>query len=593
MRAVLVLSIIMYLNTISYSQIINVPSEQVTIQNGIIAATDGDTVLVHPGTYNENIDFQGKRITLASLFLITNDTSYINNTIINGNNNNVIEFISGEDTLAVLCGFTIQNGGSGIYINNSSPNIYKNTIVNNHSYDGAGIYGKNTSAVISHNYIHHNVAESMGGGIYIWASRNSRNPKIIYNDICYNKSENDGSSSTYGGGVANYTSHVDLINNTIRFNSANGQYSYGGGIWGDGAGGSATCQYRAYGNLIANNTSNMGGGVYLWRITSSNLSNCTILNNRANTDGGGIFYSYESLDIDNTIIWGNEAPNGSQIATEYSYPLNIRYCILQDGIDGIAGDCLVDTLFVSKENPLIQVQDIFYHIDINSPCIDAGNNEYINNFMSFDLLNNDRIIDGNNDSIPVVDIGAIEQQISTPVAAFASDTTIGILPFEVQFSDSSTGFITSWEWDFGDGSTSTDQNPVHTYEVADTFTVSLTVTGPDGTDTETKENYIVVTNPSGVAENSEPLPSSFALSQNYPNPFNPSTQIEYDVKEACQVNLIAYNLRGQVVRELVNLFQQPGKYSLNLNLEGILSGIYFYRIQMGDFHAVKKMVKIE
>ncbi|NQT27380.1 aryl-sulfate sulfotransferase [candidate division KSB1 bacterium] len=89
------------------------------------------------------------------------------------------------------------------------------------------------------------------------------------------------------------------------------------------------------------------------------------------------------------------------------------------------------------------------------------------------------------------------------------------------------------------------------------------------------------------------LPSRIKLQQNYPNPFNPSTQIEYDVKEACKVSLVVYNLNGQVVKELVNLYQQPGKYTINLDMQEIPSGIYFYKIKMGNFQAVKKMVKIE
>ena len=89
------------------------------------------------------------------------------------------------------------------------------------------------------------------------------------------------------------------------------------------------------------------------------------------------------------------------------------------------------------------------------------------------------------------------------------------------------------------------------------------------------------------------IPISYYLSQNYPNPFNPSTQIEYDVKEPCKVNLTVYNLNGQVIKELVNSYQQPGHYSINVNMQEIPSGLYFYKIQMGDFQAVKKMVKIE
>lgn len=88
-------------------------------------------------------------------------------------------------------------------------------------------------------------------------------------------------------------------------------------------------------------------------------------------------------------------------------------------------------------------------------------------------------------------------------------------------------------------------------------------------------------------------PNNFQLDQNFPNPFNPSTKIEYLVKEPCHVNLVVYSLNGQIVKEFVNYYQHPGKYTITLNLQEIPSGMYFYKIRMGDFQAVKKMIKIE
>ena len=77
-------------------------------------------------------------------------------------------------------------------------------------------------------------------------------------------------------------------------------------------------------------------------------------------------------------------------------------------------------------------------------------------------------------------------------AGFTADLTSGPVPLTVNFTDQSTGDITSWSWDFGDGATSTEQNPSHTYTDAGTYTVSLAVTGPCGSDTEVKVNFITV-----------------------------------------------------------------------------------------------------
>ncbi len=78
-----------------------------------------------------------------------------------------------------------------------------------------------------------------------------------------------------------------------------------------------------------------------------------------------------------------------------------------------------------------------------------------------------------------------------PLAAqFKAEPTSGGQPLIVQFIDESTGNINSWLWDFGDGTTSNQQNPLHTYTDTCHYTVSLTVTDSNGSDTETKENYI-------------------------------------------------------------------------------------------------------
>jgi PKD repeat protein len=81
---------------------------------------------------------------------------------------------------------------------------------------------------------------------------------------------------------------------------------------------------------------------------------------------------------------------------------------------------------------------------------------------------------------------------STIQAAFTGAPTSGTAPLAVTFTDASTGNITSWLWEFGDGENSTVQSPVHTYTANGTYTVNLTVTGPDGTSAETKAGYITV-----------------------------------------------------------------------------------------------------
>jgi len=86
---------------------------------------------------------------------------------------------------------------------------------------------------------------------------------------------------------------------------------------------------------------------------------------------------------------------------------------------------------------------------------------------------------------------------SAPIAAYIASPTTITVDKSIQFTDQSTNNPTSWDWDFGDGGTSTEQNPSHVYSTVGTYTVSLTVKNSYGSDTETKPNYITVTGSSG------------------------------------------------------------------------------------------------
>lgn len=79
-----------------------------------------------------------------------------------------------------------------------------------------------------------------------------------------------------------------------------------------------------------------------------------------------------------------------------------------------------------------------------------------------------------------------------PVASFSASPTSGTAPLNVSFTDKSTGYPESWNWDFGDGSTSTEQKPVHTYSEAGKYTVNLTVTNLAGSSSKSMSSYIKV-----------------------------------------------------------------------------------------------------
>jgi len=118
---------------------------------------------------------------------------------------------------------------------------------------------------------------------------------------------------------------------------------------------------------------------------------------------------------------------------------------------------------------------------------------------------------------------AVNTGTAAPVAAFVGSPTSGCAPLTVNFTDQSTGSITSWSWTFGDGGSSTSQNPSHQYSSAGTYTVTLTVTGPGGSDGETKTNYITVSNPPTANFTGSPTSGTVPLTVNFTNQSNGAT----------------------------------------------------------------------
>jgi len=146
------------------------------IQEAYLAASSNDTVLVWPGIYYENLHINdpNKDITIASLYLTTQDRSYIHNTIIDGNKNgSCIALRNTGQAEIIICGFTIQNGsgygdsrvGGGLHIKDSNPKIIDNVVMDCFSRSGGGIFLYETQAFLSGNVIRSNQCNDTGGGI--------------------------------------------------------------------------------------------------------------------------------------------------------------------------------------------------------------------------------------------------------------------------------------------------------------------------------------------------------------------------------------------------------------------------------------------
>jgi len=89
------------------------------------------------------------------------------------------------------------------------------------------------------------------------------------------------------------------------------------------------------------------------------------------------------------------------------------------------------------------------------------------------------------------------------------------------------------------------------------------------------------------------VPSAYKLYQNYPNPFNPNSIIKYQISNSCDVNLAVYDVRGTLVKILVNGFQKAGIYDTKIDGTNLPSGVYFYKLKAGNYSEVRKMILLK
>jgi hypothetical protein len=308
------------------SRTLLVPADFLTIQQAIDSSSDADTVLVSPGTYTENIIYRGKNVVVTGRYLVDHDYQLIFSTIIDGStpadpdSASCVRFMHGEDTGAVIEGFTLTGGTGTVHPDEDPTYIWR---------EGGGVFAYYSSPTIKNNYITGNSSEEAagltgagGGGVALFKSHN---PYLINNVITFN------TGNHYAPGVSVDKSGAIVRNNIIARNSGANTYG-GGGIW--------VLEEGSYPVFIENNT-------VVW--------------NESEQKGAGLFVWNGEVTATNNIFWGNEFTE--QVFLK-SGSLEVSFSVIENGYSAGVDVVMTDPLF--ENNSL--------YLSHTSSAIDAGSN---------------------------------------------------------------------------------------------------------------------------------------------------------------------------------------------------------------------------
>ena len=376
-------------------------------------------------------------------------------------------------------------GGGGVFANSGYVTIRENIIVGNSaSFEGGGIgvfdtpYEMLMAVTIIHNVIAENTATTQGGGVYGGGA-------MSYNSLIRNRAGN--------GAAANFVrlyygaDEGDLSNNTIL-----GNVPTGSGVL-------RAVSISGHPPFNANNIyGNTGYALY-----NANAQGTANVDAEDNWWGTASDPAIQSLIYD----WLDDSNLGLVDYTPYRTSHNTAAPISPPtGLTAtLAGTSIAVSWSPNPESDLAGYK-VYWDTDSGYPythSMDVGNvtaytitgvTPGVRYYVTVTAY--DTAADGSHDWTDGNEswfAGELEVQgVVSPQAAFTAAPLSGTPPLTVTFTDQSTGAITTWDWSFGDGGASTQQHPTHVYTAPGSYTVTLTVSGPGGADSETKTNYITV-----------------------------------------------------------------------------------------------------
>ena len=629
----------LFLAALVQGQIIHVPADYSTIQLGINAATPGDTVLVAEGTYDEQINFLGKKpLVVASQFLMDGNTSHISNTIIdrsqptNPDSASVVYFVSGEDTTSILCGFTIRNGkgtlyagpsntyraGGGVFISSSGAKIIHNHITENNLNitlhettniaDGGGIGCEwntdNRWVVVSDNLIDYNSCTSenvgaSGAGISI-----CYNSRITGNTISDNTCTGTGTAYAVSAGFdcENYSTSFNLINvliqhNIIKSNHVTTETSYASAAGGIISGANAVFSENEIINNVVNTGSTSGGNIIGFY---NPRAGCIARNNvfRENTTN-----RFGTL--------GAETDEGlamNMILFENNYFID-NNAVFGGAISVINAPAIIQNNVFSGNNATQKGGAVY---------IRPGNDistEHMVTFINNSFFGNKSPLGGaiyafgSTDKPLIINSVFWGDTVSAGSEIYLSSSADTV---EISYSNINPALIYGH---YRDGGNNINTDPLFT----DLVTLTISPLSPvfnTGTisytcacgDTHTCPQYDLLGMPrpwdtspvdmgayewNNVGIDDLGIRNSDCGIAAYPNPFSGTITFDYKLTEASQVKLSVYDNFGQLVAEPVNSFQQKGVQKVNWDAGNLPAGIYFYRIITDTRQATGRMILVK
>jgi hypothetical protein len=621
---------------LSEAQILRVPAEYPTIQQGVDAAGYGDTVLVAPGTYLENILIQGndKVLTLASNFILSGDTNDINNTIIDASqpqnpNYGMGILLKNQDTTLMpkITGFTITGGtgyyktyGGGIYSSNAIPVIEYNHIqdcsITGTQPNGGGIYiggiNPNTICVISHNVIKNCTVTSAVNGVEAnGAGMALNNVKAIIEDnkITDNTTLGNSTCNCLGGGIyyycnipIDYAPQLNIINNEISNNAIQSWHAEGGGIQLYGY-----VQYIIEGNIISHNQAGaigssgyaLGGGMNIYNvaegsvISSNIISDNSVLDGPAGSDrsGGGIYVAHIISPlteifplIEKNRITGNTAYNGAGIAC-----VKAGAKIVNNFISGNQAEAYGGAIYFNGPAATTLVTEVINNtVTDNSVSGQDGKagSIYFNGNMTVMMMNN--LFYGNQ-------------------AETSDEIWINISEVQMHNCDINTGEITGiWT-----GENNFYADPQFIDEMAwDCWTTDAACSNT-GIDQIFAYNQWFTRPSVDILDNARPQDEFVDIGarevdmcfvgvpevscqrskvSSYPNPTGGIVDFRFSIFDAGRVTLKVFDVQGREMAVVLDEDKMAGELTIRWNADRMPAGVYYYSLRTGKQTETGKII---